>query len=87
MSSIILAEFLSPDGSSFAVAKAPSEPLGFSQCVAGQWHECGLRREKVLLLPLHTSCVTLSKPTFLSLSFFIYKVDFTSTLSQKNSTA
>ena len=34
------------------------------------------RGGKVLPLALFTSCVTLSKLTFLSLSFSIYKMDF-----------
>lgn len=37
---------------------------------------CGERREKVHSLPRLASCVTLSRPTFLSPSFFLSRRDF-----------
>lgn len=57
-------------------SKAPSEPF-----VVGPWPcrtigLCGEGREKVLSLLLLASCGTLSKPTFLSTSFFVCKMDF-----------
>ena len=56
--------------------KSPVSYLFLACGIVGQRHKCGERTEKVLPLPLPSSCVTLGKPSLLGFSFFIYKMDF-----------